>query len=312
MRIVLGLTVLCILLWSVVARAQTIDEQARVQFEQGISLYEQGKFDQAAVAFQRAYELKPSYKILYNCAQAQNQLGHYAAALKAYTLYLAEGGDAVAPERKQEVRTEIERLNSLVGMLVIEADVDGATVFVDGRREGETPLTSPMIVDLGEREIVVKHNGTEIHRELVTVAGGQRVVVEVEEAEPGGVGPAPAPVEAPAAKGGRRIWTWVFAGTGAAVAIAGGVIGGVAMSREKKMFEGCVDGHCPPSYREEGDSIARLNLTADILYGVGAAFLITGIVLFFVEPREKQEPKVAVTAMGTVSDGFGLALDARF
>jgi hypothetical protein len=317
MRYAARLTVLCAALVSGVASAGAGEDQARAQFEQGISLYEEGKFDQAAVAFQRAYELKPSYKILYNIAQAQNQLGHYAAALQAYVSYLAEGADAVTAERSREIKVEIARLNTLVGMIVIETDVEEATIFVDGRREGSLPLAGPVIVDLGEHELVAKRDGAEIHRELVTVAGGQRIVATIEGAEPGdvepgGVEPGPSPGPQPSTEGGERIWTWVFLGSGAAIAIAGGVIGGVSMSREKSLLEDCADGHCPPSDREEGDAIKKLSLTADVLYGVGAACLVTGIILFFVEPDEEPEPAIAVTAMETVDGGFGLMLDARF
>lgn len=317
MRHVARLTVLTAALVSFVASAAAGEDQARAQFEQGISLYEEGKFDQAAVAFQRAYELKPSYKILYNIAQAQNQLGHYAAALQAYVSYLAEGADAVTDEREREVKAEIARLNRLVGMLVIETDVEEATIFVDGRREGSLPLAGPVIVDLGEHELVAKCDGAEIHRERVTVAGGQRVVVRIEGAAPGDVDPdrlepGPPPGSPPATEGGGRIWTWVLLGSGAAIAIAGGVVGGVSMAREKSLLDSCVDGHCPPSEREEGDSIKRLSLTADVLYGVGAACLVTGIILFFVEPDEEPEPAIAVTAMEVAGGGFGLTLDARF
>ena len=285
-------------------------DEARTQFERGLELYDDGKYEQAAVAFERAFELKPSYKILYNIAQVQNQLGHFAAALEAYARYLAEGGDQVSPDRQREVKAEIERLNSLVGMLVVQSEEDGAAVFVDGRREGETPLPGPVIVDLGEHELVVKRDGAELHRELVTVAGGQRVVVDVEAQEQGDVPVVPSG-DGTDEEGGGRVWTWVFLGTGAAAAITGGVIGGVSMSKEKSLLDQCEGGHCPPSERDEGDSIEKMNLTADILYGVGAAFVVTGIVLFFVEPNGDEEPAVTVgpVASDTV---FGLSLEGRF
>ena len=92
------LAALCGVLALVAGPAAAQTDEARTQFEQGIALYDEGKYDQAAIAFQRAFELKPSYKILYNIAQAQNQLGHYAAALEAFARYLAEGGDAVPDE----------------------------------------------------------------------------------------------------------------------------------------------------------------------------------------------------------------------
>ncbi len=59
------------------------NDEARTQFEQGLALYNDYKFEQAAIAFGRAYELKPTYKLLYNLGQVENELSHYAAALEA-------------------------------------------------------------------------------------------------------------------------------------------------------------------------------------------------------------------------------------
>ncbi|MFO8070544.1 MAG: hypothetical protein R6V85_01600, partial [Polyangia bacterium] len=92
------------------ARAEDVKEAARRQFNNGVELYEAGKLEQASVAFERAYELKPTYRIMFNIAQVENDLGHFAAALRAYTRYLAEGGDEIGAERLAQVRSEIERL----------------------------------------------------------------------------------------------------------------------------------------------------------------------------------------------------------
>jgi hypothetical protein len=38
-------------------------DEAKAQFDVGVELFEGGQFEKAAVAFARAYELRPSYKI---------------------------------------------------------------------------------------------------------------------------------------------------------------------------------------------------------------------------------------------------------
>lgn len=303
--------------WAAVCAAQTqSDRKAKVQFGQGIDLYNQGKYEQAAVAFETAYELKPSWKILFNLAQAENEQGRYASALKAYTRYLAEGGDEVPAERVAQVKKEIARLNALVGMIHLSCDVEGATVYVDGKRSGETPLTGPLFVDLGEHRVALKSGAEELHSEVVRVKGGQRVELELllgEEPETGELADeAPAePLEEEQEEGGaERVWTWVALGVGGAAAVGVGITGGMAKSRTGEISKECDGNSCPPDQRDELDSAGRLVTAANVLTGVAAAGIVAGAVLFFVEPgMGESEVTVAPTAG---RDGAGVAVAGRF
>jgi len=275
------------------------EEEARTHFQQGVELYEQGDYEAAAIAFNRAYELK-----------------HYALALGAFTRYLAEGGDAVPPERLTKVKGEIKRLNALVGMIYLDCPLTDARVQVDNETRGTTPLDGPIFVDIGKHEVIVKHGAKELLREVVRVAGGQRVELEVIVDDGGAVAgggdggsgePEPEPEDGP-----ERVWTWVALGVGGAAAIAGGAIGGAALAKRKDLeAENCDGQSCYQSSKSEGDSIEKMNLTADVLFGVAAAGIVTGIVLFFVEPDEDGEEQVAV-APGITGDGAGLFVGGTF
>jgi hypothetical protein len=286
-------------------------EEARVHFEQGVVLYEDGQYEQAAIAFARAYELKPSFKLLFNIGQAESELKHYARALEAFTRYLAEGGKQVPADRITEVKAEIERLNALVGMIVVECPVAGAKVKLDNETKGETPLEFPIFVDIGKHEVVIKKGQEELLREVVRVAGGQRVTLEV--ASTGGSSGEPAaddPAQQEDQEGGR-VWTWVALGVGGAAGIAGAAIGGAALSKKSTLEDRCEGNHCPPSSQGEADTIKSMNLTADILFGVAAAGIVTGVILFFVEPDDESDTAVAVTPAVT-GNGAGLAVGGRF
>jgi hypothetical protein len=295
------------------AAAADVEEDARAQFDRGMELYDAAQYEEAAIAFERAYELKPSFKILYNWAQAENECGKYARALDAYQRYLREGGDDLDPERVEQVRAEIKRLESLVGTLLIKCPVGGATVLVDGVRVGTAPVEAPITVRLGEREVTVKHEGREIHREVVRIAGGEqvKVVVEAVPAPQPAVEPAPAPAPVTEDDGPKRVWTWVALGIGGAAGIAGGIVGGLSLKRTDDFIGECGDHTCPPSEADERDSIKTMSLTADILYGVAAAGIITGVILFFVEPDDEGDVDVAV-APSAPPGGAGLAVSGRF
>ena len=128
--------------------------------------------------------------------------------------------------------------------------------------------------------------------------------------EAGTTGSDPEP-EAEDEGGGGRVWNWVALGVGGAAGIAGAAIGGAAMSKKSTLEDSCDGNHCPPSQQGEADTIETMNLTADVLFGVAAAGIITGVILFFVEPDDESEAEVAVTPAFT-GNGAGLAVGGRF
>ena len=287
------------------------DKEARKQFTQGVELYENGKYELAAIAFERAYELKPSYKILFNIAQVENSMEHYAAAYTAYVRYLEEGGDAVKKKRRKLVEGEIERLETLVGRIEVASPVDGAKIKIDNEVVGETPLPAPVLIDLGKHEVIVLDSGEEILNETVKVAGGETVTVtvEIKEEEP------PAPPEEPEpaleeAAPPKRVWTWVAGGVGAAAGIAAAVTGGIASSRSSDLEKNCTDGECPPGEWDTLDSTRNLATTTNVLIGVAAAGVAAGVALFFLEPRLGQEEPI-VTPLVT-EEGASITLTGRF
>lgn len=327
------------------------DSEARMQFTEGIRLFKDGDFEGASIAFNRAYELRPSYKILYNVGQVENELKHYCLALAAYEEYLEAGGEAIDPERKNEVAEHIKRLQIRVGSVEIKYNRDGTTVMIDEQRYGVTPLQEPICVDMGNHDLSLREGVKEIYRETFRIAGGQALTLDLnaEEKEPAPI-PAPAavveppkdepppredppepqekkePIQSeqqktedsnqespsePKQEKRKRKWTWVALGTSGAAGIAGGVIGGISRSKELALKGRCSDYVCEKNEQNTKDSIKRLNLTADILFGVAGATAVTGIVLFFVEPRRSESPTVGVTPIGG-SNHAGISIEGRF
>ncbi len=300
--------------------ADKSDEEARVQFKQGLALYNEHKFDQAAIAFGRAYELKPTYKLLYNIGQVESELSHYAAALEAYTRYLVEGGEDIPDDRLEQVKSEIKQLNALVGMIVIKGGDDGATILVDKEERGKTPHPGIIFVDLGKHEVVVELGSRRLLDRVVKVAGGEKVVLEVGKDDAPTVeveGSEPSlpqeQEETPEEASGRRLWTWVALGVGVGAGIGAGVTGGLAMSREGSLDTNCPDKICPPGEEGELDSTKNLALASTILTGVAAAGVVAGVVLFFVEPGlgETEDAPVALLPSVTPNGGW-LQIVGRF
>jgi hypothetical protein len=301
------------------AAAADADTEAKQVYQQGVEAFEDGRFDDAAQAFRRAYELKPSWKLLYNMGQSEAAARRYGLALDAFEKYLVGGGDEIQGDRREEVLGEIQRLRVLVGVVEVQAP-DGTELLIDGYSHGKVPFSGPVRVAAGEHQAVLRLGDEVLLEKKLGVAGGMTTVLvaKAETAKPA-VGPPPKGERTPASDepepegpgtGGKRVWTWVALGVGAAALIGGGVTGGLAMGKEKDLLGKCDGTQCPASLEGEADTVRTMNLTADILYGVGAAAVIAGIVLFFVEPTGEAEPQVAVAP--AIGDGFGLSVAGRF
>src|SRR5262249_750403 len=96
-------------------------------------------------------------------------------ALDMYEALLREVQGLPAEDRMQ-TEQEISELAEHVGLLDVIVSETGATVIIDGRERGTSPLTNPIRVTEGSRELRVGRTGFEPFEARVEVAGGQRAV----------------------------------------------------------------------------------------------------------------------------------------
>lgn len=171
--------------------------EAKMRYDRGLKLYDEGNYDAARVEMQRAYELAPTYRILYNLGLVHRQLNDYAASLKAFQQYLVEGGKKVDAKRRAEVEKYLTDLKSHVAMLTIEVDKPGAEVSIDEAAIGTAPLGEPVMVNAGKRRISARLPGRPPETKVVTVAGGDAVTVKLELGEPTPDKPPPLPPPPP-------------------------------------------------------------------------------------------------------------------
>ncbi len=202
-------------------------EEARSRYERGKQLYEEGAFDAALIEFQRAYDLAPSYKILFNIGQVHRQRNDYASALRVFERYLKEGGAEVDARRRGDIEKEINQLKGRVATLQISANVAGAEILVDDETVGKTPLPQGILVNSGKRKITALKEGRAPVSKVINVAGADSMKVALELAEPiappasasaAPAPPAPPPVAPEKSSSPWLAWTLTGAfGIGAAV-----------------------------------------------------------------------------------------------
>ncbi len=164
-----------------VASAQDDREQARIQFERGVGLYESHDYAGALEAFQEAYRLAPHPTVRVNMANCYEHLNRPIEAIFHFERFLAESPNAPRPQRR-EVEAAVTRLRATVGEVRLAVAPDGARVVIDDAETRRAPVLEPILMTAGEHTVVVTMDGYRTARETIRIAGGdsQRVSIRLE------------------------------------------------------------------------------------------------------------------------------------
>ena len=221
-------------------------QQAQDRFRRGIRLYNEGNADGALVELERAYQLVPNFKILYNLGQVSYQAHNYAAALGYFRRYLADGGDQIPATRRAEIDKEIRSLVQRTGQLDIQTADTGSEIFVDDAPAGTTPLSAPVLANVGRHRVEVVSGAGQRRSRQVELASEETVVVHFDAVVPVSSPPAFVPTASalaestsvslaptsdlpPERRARSSNWlSWTLTG---ALAVGAGVAGGLAWQR---------------------------------------------------------------------------------
>jgi hypothetical protein len=152
--------------------------RARVHFDRGLALAKSGRWDAALAEFIASREAYATRAATRNAAVALRQLGRPAESLDYYFSLLRTFATSMPPEELRAVQLEMNALRLLVGELDVSASEAGASVVVDGRQRGTTPFAEPLRVDAGTHTVRLSKEGFETVETAITIAGGQRKVLE--------------------------------------------------------------------------------------------------------------------------------------
>jgi PEGA domain len=156
---------------------QPLDGAAKAAYDSAKLLIANGDFASALEKFQQAYDLSKAPEMLFDMALCEKNLMHYSKMQALLKRYSAEGGARLSTADHKAVDTALAAIQNLVATLKVTANVDGASVIVDGVPVGTTPLASPPTVDLGRRTITVQKPDFEPFVTTVDAAGGSEVPV---------------------------------------------------------------------------------------------------------------------------------------
>lgn len=252
------------------------EDEARARVKRGLELYDEGEYRLALAELERAYEIVPSYKLLYNVGQIHIQLGEYARAQRALRRYLDDGKDEITPERRAEVEKDLAMLAARVAVVTVEVNVPDAEVYVNDRPAGRGAVAKAP-VDAGSVRIVVTRPGYESQTRAMSVAGGDETVVRVELA------PVKREVIVVDESGVPTVAVvgWIVTGVLAAGAVGTGIGANAAYSKFEDQRASPISGSAEQAavdLDKQGNLADALALTTDIL--IGSAIVAGGISLW--------------------------------
>ncbi|MGZ3419814.1 MAG: PEGA domain-containing protein, partial [Polyangiales bacterium] len=166
-----------ILLFAVDAFADAKSD-AQKHFELGLELFDAQAYDSALVEFLESRKLFPTRNALKNAGTCLRELKRYDEALDMYEELLQRFGAELPPADKAFVDAEIAKLSKYVGFLTIDSDQPGATVTIDGRARGTTPLAKPVRVQIGTHAVRVSKEGFSPYEATIQVSSGASETVK--------------------------------------------------------------------------------------------------------------------------------------
>jgi Tetratricopeptide repeat/PEGA domain len=307
--------------------------EARTRYERAVKLYEDGVYDAALVEFTRAYELNPSYKVLYNLAQVRLAMQDYAGASEVLERYLREGGRQIEDSRTESVRQELLRLEQRVARLSIQSDVSDAEVLIDDVLVGSTPLAGPLLVNSGMRRVTVRDVEHYPQTLRVSLAGGEQRTITlnlVRGTQSTNVATAPAapsivaqppvavaavPVAAapvaPAPRERRSRASWTVTGISAGLIVTAAALGITALLKNGDLDQRRDEpGQDVRDFDVERHRMHKMAVAADVI-GLAAIAGVGVSTWLWLRPKERMR-SASVQRVGIAWTGAGAQLRGEF
>ena len=296
-------------------------EEARLHFKNGVSLLqgEVPNYQDAYYQFQLALEKSGgSWKVRGNLGFCALKLERDGEALEHYGEYLKEGGDAIDPEERSDITSELLLLSGNLATVSISSSHPDAQITVErsgssapvqpyrltegkaelGLRAGDFTITAKSGPETREwKQVLTPGQKAEFHFDFETQAPDPALATDAEASPPvDSERGAPAKAASP-----LRIVGYATAGAGL-LALGGGVMTGLFAKRdESKAKEGCEGKICPSSGDAKRDSAESWAATANILFIAGGVLAATGVTLIVLGGAESSK----ATARLQVTPGLG-------
>lgn len=230
-------------------------------------------------------------------------VGEHTVVVKAPGYHDATRPIVVKPGEERTIEIEMD-VKGMPGKLVVDTELQGVSLFVDGMSKGKTPIKGFMLPP-GIYQVRATKDGYADWEGEVTVQEGTPTSVELEMAATAGkIGPA---------------GFWIGASLTVATLAVAGTFGILTLSKDKELdafldaiptgSEGANEIELRDKYNRLKDEGRRYALIADVFWGVGGAAALTTVFLAFFTQFRKPTSKARID-FGPVAGGGQLVLTA--
>jgi PEGA domain len=143
-------------------------------------LFEDGDAAGALTKFRRAFELSKDARLLWNMAVCEKEMRHYAGAARLVNQYLSQADSRISEGSRKDAQATLSALRGFYSELTLVGAPSGARISVDGVYAATAPLTEPLPIDLGERQLSIDAAGYEPLQKRLEVPGAVPVTLSVE------------------------------------------------------------------------------------------------------------------------------------
>lgn len=254
-------------------------KSASETYKRGRVAFDEGRFDDALVAFNESYAIVASPNAHLMAATTLIKLGRTGEAYEELDEVVIEAEAAAATDPKytktaEGARTKQQEIEGEVGTLTVLGAMDkaapGASLMVNGREIEQSKWSSPIKVNAGSVDVTLTGEPT---RTVEVMAGGT-ATVDLNAPLPGTEPDDGAGMELDSDGGysgpDRMLITYIAGGVGVAGLVSFGIFGGLAKSKFDSLEESCPSRtQCPLELEGDASDGKTFQTVANVSLGIG-------------------------------------------
>lgn len=161
--------------------AETLPEAARIEYQGGKILFDDGDYATALQKFKSAYAKQTDARLLYNIAACEKNLRHYTKASRLFHQYLLDGRDLITPQDRRETEELLKVIDALTTPVTITVSEEGARITLDDEPIGTSPIVGTTVLDIGQRKLRVEKDGFRTIAKVVQIDPGTNLDFKLEK-----------------------------------------------------------------------------------------------------------------------------------
>ncbi len=291
--------------------------RARVVAKQALAAYRLGRYEQAIERYQAAHRILAEPRYLYALGTSYQKLGRFGPALAYLERFVKASKDPAGALLRQRAAKRIAEIRRTTSLVTLDVAPAGARVQVDGQPALIAPIRERQRLPNGEHRVTATlADHRRVEKRFQVGPRSSRLVlrllprIQPRRRDVPGPGPGPGPKVKPGARG-LRVAGWTSIALFGASVVVAGVLGSLSLRAKQKVDAASQGTMWEPELSSANAAVGRYRTGAWVAGGLGAALLITGVVLLVVDGKRRPERRVwlqPAVGPGRVTLSLGLRL----